>query len=342
MSFQQYVKDKRYFFILYAILMLFVSLIMTINTSWDLAAPNLLYTHFIGFFLVGLYITIGYYYRRSFYVGLLEAIESVSENVVAAMPESQNDEQALYVTMIKKMQGSHTKQLQKLIREKREHQDFIMSWIHEVKLPIAASSLLMENSAGKTVDFLVDKLEDELNKIDNYVEQALYYSRIDSFSKDYFITDVPLNRAIRNSVKKYAKLFITKRIRVQIAEVEQYVSSDSKWLAFILDQIISNALKYTYEAGEISFIVEEDNKEKRLRIHDSGIGIKEEDIHRVFERGFTGATGRTYSKSTGMGLYLAKQMALKLGHDLTITSQEGEYTAVTIHFPKMRDYYELS
>ncbi|MFJ7933850.1 sensor histidine kinase [Sporosarcina sp. NPDC096371] len=339
MSFSQYLKDKRFFLTLYVILMVFVSLIMIVNDNWHLASQNLVYTHIFCFFLVSLYITIGFFYRRSFYMKLQDVIDSKMEDFHVAMPESQNYEQALYNQFIQKVQSNHAEQLQNLIREKRDHQDFIMSWVHEVKLPIAASHLLMDNSSGKNLDVLVDKLEDELTKIDNYVEQALYYSRIDSFSKDYFITDVSLNSIIKNSVKKYAKFFITKGIRFHMKDGQSFVQSDSKWLTFIINQIITNALKYTNEGGDISFLVEEDSKEKRLVIQDTGMGIRQEDLHRVFDRGFTGSNGRLHTKSTGMGLYLAKQMALKLGHNISIQSQEDRYTMVTIHFPKMRNYH---
>lgn len=342
MSFIQYLKDKRFFLAVYVIVMLFVSLIMIVNDNWHLASQNLVYTHIFCFFFVSLYVTIGYFYRRSFYLKLQQLIESKQEDFHVAMPESQNQEQSLYIQLIQKVHVNHAEQLQKLIREKRDHQDFIMSWVHEVKLPIAASHLLIDNSSEKKLDIVVDKLEDELIKIDNFVEQALYYSRIDSFSKDYFITDVSLNIIIKNSVKRYAKLFITKRIRFQLEEGQPFVQSDSKWLVFIINQIITNALKYTHEDGDISFLMEEDSKEKRLLIQDTGIGIKEEDLQRVFERGFTGSNGRIHTKSTGMGLYLAKQMAIKLGHDISIQSEEGMYTRVIIHFPKMSNYYNLS
>ncbi|MGE7625407.1 sensor histidine kinase [Viridibacillus sp. NPDC096237] len=341
MSFFQYTKDKHFFFTLYFMLMLFVSLIMVVNDSQNLVIQNLLYTHVIGLLFVSLYITIGYYYRRSFYVEINNLIENQQKDFPVEMLKPQNYEQALYAKMIKRMNDNYSKQLQQLIEEKVDHQDFIMSWIHEVKLPITASSLLIENSKGKTVDFLVDKFEDELNKIDNYVEQALYYSRIDSFSKDYLITDVQLNQIIKQSVKKYAKLFITKRIRFHIEEAQQFVQSDSKWLTFIIDQITANALKYVNEEGEISFWFEEDSREKRLLIQDTGIGIKDEDVSRVFERGFTGSTGRIHTKSTGMGLYLTKQMVLKLGHDISIQSQEGKYTRIIIHFPKIRNHHQF-
>ncbi len=216
-----------------------------------------------------------------------------------------------------------------------------MSWIHEVKLPIAAGRLLIENSSGKSVDYLIDKFEDELQKIDKYVEQALYYSRINSFSKDYFITEVELSQIIKESIKKYSKLFINKRIRFTMFEEQHHVQTDRKWLSFIIDQVTTNALKYTNDGGRIDVRFEEDSKEKRLLIHDTGIGIPREDIHRVFEKGFTGSIGRTHTKSTGMGLYLAKQLALKLGHDLSIESETGKFTNVTIHFPKIRNYYHF-
>jgi signal transduction histidine kinase len=235
----------------------------------------------------------------------------------------------------------NVKQIQKSIDEKRDQQEFILSWIHEVKLPIAASRLLMENSENKTVEFFADKFEDELDKIDDYVEQALYYSRIDSFSKDYFIKEIKVNQIIKTSVKKYSKLFINKEIRFEMDETEQFVQSDSKWLGFVIDQLIANSLKYTNEGGQITVLFDEDRNEKRIRIRDNGIGIKPEDLNRVFDKGFTGSIGRTHAKSTGMGLYLAKQLAKKLGHNITIESVEGSYTIVTIHFPKIRNYYYL-
>lgn len=342
MNFIQYMQDKRFFLVFYVILMLFISLIMIVNDNWHLASRNLIYTHVFCFLLVSLYIIIGYYYRRSFYLNLQDVIDSKQENFHVAMPEPQNAEQSLYIQLIQNVHSNHSEQLQKLIYEKRDHQDFIMSWVHEVKLPIAASHLLMSNSSGKDLDFLVDKLEDELTKIDNYVEQALYYSRIDSFSKDYFITDISLNAIIKNSVKKYAKFFITKRIRFRMEDSDSFVQSDSKWLTFIINQIITNSLKYTAEDGNLTVLIEEDSKEKRLLIQDTGVGIKDEDLHRVFERGFTGSNGRIHTKSTGMGLYLAKQMAIKLGHEISIESEEGMYTSIIIHFPKMSSYYHFS
>jgi signal transduction histidine kinase len=341
MSFIQYIKDKRYFFILYGMIMIFVSLILMLTMDSKYVHNNLWYTHVVCLFFVIFYITLGFYHRKAFYQKLVDLHEQEIEELIAALPEPQNTEQAIYLDLLKKLHEQHSQQFQRLMEQKREHQDFIMSWIHEVKLPIAASRLLMEHSMGNSVDETVDKLEDELNKIDNYVEQALYYSRIDSFSKDYFITEIDLNQIIKNSVKKYAKLFINKEIGLHMEDAPNFVHSDSKWLSFIIEQIVANSLKYTNDGGAISFYFVEDREEKVLRIQDTGIGIPPEDLQRVFEKGFTGNIGRSHAKSTGMGLYLAKRLAIKLGHDLSIQSEEGEYTNVTIHFPKFRNYLEL-
>lgn len=340
MNFSHYLMDKRYFGMLYAALMLFVSVILYISGSANSSASNVVYVNAVCFVLAALYIVTGYFNRKMFLRELTVVIDQGGDTMVAALPAPQNAEQALYLQLIAKLQREHSQQMQQLVNEKRDHQDFIMSWIHEVKLPIAASRLLISNSGGKDVDFIVDKFEDELGKIDGCVEQALYYSRIDSFSRDYFINEVQLGQLMKDSVKKYAKLFINKHIRFVMEETRCEVQSDSKWLAFIIDQITANSLKYTKEGGQLSVSFEEDGKEKRMTITDTGIGIASEDLSRVFEKGFTGANGRTQSKSTGMGLYLAKQLALKLGHDLSIQSEEGRFTKLTIHFPKIRNYNE--
>jgi signal transduction histidine kinase len=324
--------------LLFAGVMLFVSAVMFFDNG---DAGNLLYVNAGCFFLAAAYVTVGYYYRRTFYEELRARLENDAEALNVPLPEPQNGGQRLIAAFLRKRDKLFSDRLRKLMEEKRDHQDYIMSWIHEVKLPIAASRLLLEHGTGMPVDELIDKLEDELAQIEDDVEQALYYSRIDSFSKDYFITEVPLNTLVKESVKKSAKLFITKRIRMTMPEEPFYVHSDSKWLGYIVDQLVANSLKYTGEGGTVAFAMEEDDREKRLLVRDSGIGIVPEDLPRVFDKGFTGANGRAHAKSTGMGLYLAKRLALKLGHDLSVQSAEGSFTELTVHFPKLRNYYRL-
>lgn len=339
MSILQYLDEKRYFLMLYAATLLFVALMMIVSADGSYRAGDVSYTVAGCGLLAWLYLAIGYVRRNGYCRILKEIMESDRDEIFAALPKPETAERRLYLELIKKLYRGRLDELKQLYDEKKDYHDFLMSWIHEVKLPITACDLLLRNRTGKSAEELASRFEDELQKIDHYVEQALYYSRIDSFSKDYLIAEVSLNQVVRGSVKKYAKLFIQKQIRFTMGDAEQWAHSDSKWLGYMIDQMLANALKYTPEGGEIAVRFEEDQKEKRLLVRDSGIGISPEDLDRVFERGFTGSTGRQDTRSTGMGLYLAKQLALKLGHQLSIRSEEGRYTEAAIHFPKVRSVY---
>jgi len=340
MTLLQYIADKRMYLLASAVMMLFVSLLLVVGSAPRQAASNVIYANAGCLVVIALYIGAGYRRHNRFYRQLGARQSGTPDEWIASLPHAQTHGQALLLKLFREQHRAHGKTLHALMDERRDHQDFILSWIHEVKLPIAASRLVLENSAGKSPDDLTDMLEDELDKIDHYVEQALYYSRIDSFSRDYLITDTPLHGVVKDSLKKYARLFIANGISLRMAEeVDAFiVQSDRKWLAYMLDQLLSNSLKYTDEGGSIAIAFEEDDAEKRCIVSDTGIGIRAEDVGRVFEKGFTGTTGRAHAKSTGMGLYLAKQMALKLGHDLSVRSEAGRGTGMTVHFPKFRNY----
>lgn len=337
----RYLEEKRHFISLHVIMLAFLALMMAASPNGRYDAGDVLYTVAGCLGLAAFYLIIGYLRWRSRNHVLSELVEGSREANWTLLPDPQTMEQRLYQGIIKKLQLRKEQEIEKFYKERKEDQDFIMRWIHEVKLPITACYMLIQNSSGKPADELADKMEDEIRLIDHLVEQALYYSRIDSFSKDYLITEVPVHQAVRASVRKYAKLFVAKRIRFIMPEEEFWVHSDSKWLGYIIDQILSNSLKYTDRHGVIECAYEENMEEKRLILRDSGIGIPPEDLGRVFEKGFTGSTGRTERKSTGMGLYLAHQMTLKLGHRLSVQSEAGKYTQMTIHFPKTTQLYQL-
>ena len=258
------------------------------------------------------------------------------------MPTPLSHEQRLYQKLLIKINEENNLKMDKLCEGKEENLDFMNSWVHEIKTPISACRLIIENSIYKSNEETLTSLENEIDYIENYVEQALYYSRLDSFSKDYLISEVNMNTLIIGVVKKHAKEFIGKKIRIEISNLEFTIDSDKKWIFFILDQIVSNSLKYTASNGfvKISGIVK--SNEKQLFIEDNGVGIKSEDIDRVFDKGFTGYNGRENYKATGMGLYLSKNLATKLGHKITIESKSFEFTKVTVHFPKLIDYYRVT
>ena len=220
-------------------------------------------------------------------------------------------------------------ELEKLTQENRKKNtdmvDYYSMWVHQIKTPIAAMNFLLDN---EEVDQKI--LQQELFKIERYVEMVLTYIRLDSISSDYVITKINLDEVVKDSVKKYATIFINKKIKLNYVSHETMVISDKKWLSFAFEQILGNSVKYSSAGGEITI----ETCENKLVIEDKGIGIKEEDLPRIFEKGFTGFNGRYEKKSSGLGLYLCKKTLDKLGHHIEISSKVGEGTRIEITFPK--------
>ena len=203
--------------------------------------------------------------------------------------------------------------------------DYYSMWVHQIKTPIAAMNFLLDNE-----ELNQKNLQQELFKIERYVEMVLTYIRLDSISSDYVITKINLDEVVKDSVKKYATIFIKKKIKLNYVSHETMVISDKKWLSFAFEQILGNSVKYTSTSGEITI----ETCENKLVIEDNGMGIKEEDLPRIFEKGFTGFNGRYEKKSSGLGLYLCKKTLDKLGHHIEISSKVGEGTRIEITFPK--------
>ena len=206
--------------------------------------------------------------------------------------------------------------------------DYYTLWVHQIKTPIAASQLLVQDVADRNTRSL---LEREIFKIDAYVHLVLQYLRLENFHDDLQLKQVALEHLVKEVVRKHSLFFIQKGLTINLDNLDVKVISDEKWLLVIIEQILSNSLKYTKSGGiEIYF------KDNTLYLKDSGIGIKDSDILRVFERGFSGYNGRLTQQSSGLGLYLSKKIADQLGHDISISSQVGQGTTVSIHFQKKK------
>ena len=223
--------------------------------------------------------------------------------------------------------------IQRLVRENRQRQaaadsmledltSYYTLWVHQIKTPIAAMDLLLQAGPDRATE-----MEIELQKIAQYVDMVLQYLRLDSTDKDLVLQRCQLDAVVRQTVRKYAKLFILKKIQLVFQETKWEVLSDEKWLCFLLEQLLSNALKYTPEGGKISIFLE---GETNLVIADTGIGIAPEDLPRVFEKGFTGNNGRMDKKATGIGLYLCRRVTNLLDHTISIASEPGVGTQVLL------------
>lgn len=212
-----------------------------------------------------------------------------------------------------------------------ELQDYFTLWAHQIKTPIAAMHLILQSRQDENAG----ELSQELFRVEQYVEMVMNYLRLNSDSTDFVIKTYPLDPIIKKCVRKYAKQFIRKKISLEYKGTELSVLTDEKWLSFVIEQLLANALKYT-AAGSIRIYT----MGETLVIADTGIGIAPEDLPRVFEKGYTGYNGRTDKKATGIGLYLCKKILSKLGHDIFIRSRVGEGTAVSIDLSSERTVME--
>lgn len=208
----------------------------------------------------------------------------------------------------------------------REKEDFFALWTHQIKTPIAALKLLL---ADEEPDIGASKRE--LFKIENYVEMALNYLRFEGMSGDMVLERTKLEPLVKQVVKKYSTIFIHKHLSVELEYLDIEILTDEKWFSFVLEQILSNALKYTKEGGiTISTREIQNPAGMEIIIRDTGVGIKSEDLPRVFEKGYTGYNGRIDKKASGLGLYLCKGVCDRLGHKIHIESKEGKGTEVII------------
>ena len=210
--------------------------------------------------------------------------------------------------------------------------DYYTLWAHQIKTPIAASSLLVGEIEDKKVK---NQLEQELFKIESYVNIVLQYLRLESFHEDLVLKKENAEDLVKEIVKKYAIFFIQKGLSLSLHDLDRTIITDRKWFVVILEQVLSNSLKYTSQGGiEIYF------QEDMLYIKDSGLGIQDADLLRVFERGFSGYNGRLTQQSSGLGLYLSKKIADELGHQISIASQVGQGTTVMISFSEKKMIFE--
>lgn len=227
-----------------------------------------------------------------------------------------------YQNRIGEMQAAFQEVLSGYRQNESERMDYYLMWAHQIKTPIAAIKLLLQN--GPADAFLMEK---ELFKIESYVEMVLHYLRLESISSDMLLKSYDVYEMVKKAVKKYSLLFIDGNIGLHLSEFTKEIITDEKWFSFVLEQLLSNGVKYT-PAGEIFIYMEEDC----LVVADTGIGIRAEDLPRIFERGFTGYNGRMNQKSTGIGLYLCGQVSRRLGISLKVTSRQGEGTTVRLYF----------
>lgn len=265
------------------------------------------------------------YCRRNAFLRELKKSISVSE---AKLPQTGSLIEKDYQELIRLLEKARNDIIHEKDRSYHDMVDYYTVWAHEIKTPIAAMRLILQSEENDTGS----ELQQQLFRVEEYVGMVLQYLRTESMNADLLLKTYSLDGIIKQAVRNYSKIFIRKRIRLNYNDVHKEVLTDEKWLCFVLEQALSNALKYT-DKGEISIYMD-NSRPDTLVIEDTGIGIEPEDLPRIFEKGFTGYTGRMDNKSTGIGLYLCKKILNKLSHTIMIDSVPGKGTRVMIGFPK--------
>lgn len=256
--------------------------------------------------------------RRRRYEEIFRNLPLLPEELPAARTVEEADLQEILKELGRRMEAALTE----WENWRQESMDYYTTWVHQIKTPISVMRMTLEGEDTEEHR----ELSAELFRIEQYVEMVLSYLRLDSDSSDYVFQEYDLDSIIRQAVHKYAPLFVRKKLRLSYEPVNVKVLTDEKWLLFILEQILSNSIKYTQE-GSVSITLTPD---KVLNISDTGIGIAPEDLPRIFEKGFTGYNGRSDKKSTGLGLYLCKKAAGRLSHKISVQSKPGAGTVVSI------------
>lgn len=282
-------------------------------------------------FLLGSYLE--YQSKKSFYEDILGKLNQLEEKylIVEMLNPADTMEEQLLDGILQETNKAMLEKVNEYKYIQEEYKDYIELWIHEIKLPIATSKMIIENNKND----VTMSIDEEINEIEGYTEQALFYARSNHANKDYCVTECKVKDIVNESVKRNKQTLINKKIAIQIENADQTIYTDPKWVSFILNQIIQNSIKYSKETGaEICFTAEEKKDSVVLSIRDNGIGIRQGEVARVFDKGFTGSNGRIGKKSTGIGLYLCKKLCDKLGLGIELSAEENVGTEVRIVFPR--------
>ena len=270
-----------------------------------------------------------YFSRKKYLNKLLDMTEQLKERYLLPeiMQEPERADEQVFYQIMKMAEKSMLERIGEVQRERKEYKEYIEQWIHEVKTPITAIKLICENNRCS----FTRELMAELENINRFTEQALYYARSEHTEKDYSVREINLSDVVHGAIADNKYLLRQNNVAVTVEDVEYSIYSDDKWLRFILDQLISNAVKYRVEHPGLHFFAVKKTDSIILSVSDNGIGIPQGDLPRIFEKGFTGQNGRTIHSSTGIGLYLCRRLCDKLGIGISASS-EGEGTTISLFF----------
>lgn len=344
MNFSKYLKDQLLFifaFLLASFLIIVVIELDFLLVGTSLSISSLLYLITLELTILAMVLIIGYSIKKPFYISLKELSVQTDLTNMSSINRTNNLEEALVDEAWQKLYQLATEKLQVLELENKKNIYFLSQWAHHMKTPVAVIDLLIQKNLENSTDDcerILKSIREENDSLSDALAMLLNLVRLQDFTTDFHIEKVSVLELTRSIINEKKKEFVAREVYPYIEEGPNLVvESDAKWLRFVIEQILNNALKYSAclgKPGQVIMQVITCENGFALEIADNGIGIAKEDINRVFEPFYTGLTGRKYHKSTGMGLYLAFEICQKLGHELEIESKEGFGTKVRVCFPK--------
>ena len=330
MKFRDFLKEKLYYIILLAFILISSDILLMIYNISLFMVLYITIVPILGFLIC---LIIEYNIKNSFYKRLEKQMAELDEKyLISEIVQNPNFiEGKILINTIQDIDKSMLENVNKYKHLTEDYKEYIELWIHEIKIPIATSKLIIENNKSKETK----SIDEELGKIENFVEQVLYYARSNNVEKDYYISKTKLSEIVNGALLKNKNILLSNKINLEIGDIDKQVVTDSKWTIFILNQIIQNSVKYMNKDIKTMKIYAEEKKEKViLYIQDNGMGVGKGEIARVYDKGFTGENGRILGKkSTGIGLYLCKKLCDRLGLGIEFNSQKDIGTEVKIIFP---------
>lgn len=339
MNIKEYIKDNQLSIILRLVFIVFIMYILNL-LQVDKQTKNFILI--LWMVLTSIDLIHSYYRKTNYYKKVNTILKELDKKYLlpVLIEEPSFCEGKILYEVLSITDKSMNEEVNKYIFSQEEYREYIDMWVHEIKTPIASSKLIIENNKDENTLSILEELE----KIEAYIEQVLYYSKSNDIEKDYIVKELDLRKCISNVVKRNKKSIREKRIVIDLQDFENKVYCDNKWLEFMLNQIITNSIKYignidineklANESGKIKIYMKQNSNNIELFIEDNGIGIEEKDLRKVFGKGFTGTNGRKLKKSTGMGLYISKKLADKMYIGLDIYSTIHKGTTVKITFPQ--------
>lgn len=330
MSIIEFIKERMIFLIINLIMFLLVAILMKIV---KVSINIILILFLIWFGPILIYMFLEFIKYRRYLNNLINTVENLDRKYLLpeVIEEPRFQEARIINDVLKQCNKSMHEKVKHYKDEQIEYREYIETWVHEIKTPIASAKLILENDNSN----LSERINYEMKRVEGFIEQVLYYARSSDVSKDYIIKEFSLRSVVMKSVKSNSRDFINKNIKLDIRGIEGNIFSDEKWVEFIINQIIINAVKFSIpNEGKVSIYSKVNENNIILTMEDNGVGINEKDIDRVFEKGFTGENGRKFGKSTGIGLYLCKKLCDKLGIGISLNSKENIGTKVNIVFPQ--------